>query len=158
LGNLSGTTGTALSTTVVGAATTAGAFTPTGVTVRISGGGLASAQDITFDSASNTTALAITDLTDKVNANSALKAAGITVSGSAGSALTFTNSRGEKLNVSVTGDTSNRLGFGTFLKGASSAADYTTLTGGAAYTNTTAFGTTKFEISINGAASSGNIV
>ena len=160
LGNLSGTTGTALSTTVVGASTAAAAtaFTPTGVTLRITGGGLSSAQDITFDSASTTTALAITDLGGKVGANAALKAAGITVSGSAGGALTFTSSKGEKLNVSVTGDTANSLGFGTFLKGSGSAADYATLTAGASYDNTTAFGTAKLEVSINGGASSGNIV
>jgi flagellin len=160
LGNLSGTTGTALATTVVGASTASGAtsFTPTGVTVRITGGGLSGAQDITFDSASNTSALAITDLTDKVTANAALKAAGISVSGSAGGALTFTSAKGEKLNVQVTGDTANVLGFGTFLKGASNAADYSTITAGAAYNNTTQYGIAKFEVSINGAASSGNVV
>jgi flagellin len=158
LGNLSGTTGAAVSTTVAGGNTASGAtaFTPTGVTVRISGGGLSSAQDITFDSASNTSALAITDLTGKVDSNAALKAAGITVSGSAGGALTFTSAKGEKLNVSVTGDTANVLGFGTFLKGSGSTADYNTLTAGAAYNNTTAFGTTKLEVSINGGASSSN--
>src|SRR5215831_274059 len=160
LGNLSGMTGTALATTVTSGntASAATAFTPTGVTVRITGGGLTGAQDITFDSASTTAALAITDLTDKVSANSALKAAGITVSGSAGGALTFTSARGEKLNVQVTGDTSNVLGMGTFLKGASSAADYSTITAGAAYDNTTKYGTARFEFSINGAASSGNVV
>jgi flagellin len=126
--------------------------------VRISGGGLSSAQDITFDSASTTSALAITDLTNKIASNSALKAAGITVSGSAGGALTFTSARGEKLSVQTTGDTANVLGMGTFLKGAGSAADYSTITAGAAYDNTTAYGTAKFEFSINGAASSGNVV
>jgi len=160
LGNLSGTTGTALATTVTSGNTAAAAtaFTPTGVTVRITGGGLTGAQDITFDSASTTAALAITDLTDKVSANAALKAAGITVSGSPGGPLTFTSAKGEKLDVQVTGDTSNVLGMGTFLKGASNAADYTTLTAGAAYDNTTKYGTAKFEFSINGAASSGNVV
>ena len=79
LGNLSGNYRHCAGTTVVGASTAAAgaAFTPTGVTMRISGGGLSSAQDITFDSASNTTALAITDLGGKVSANAALKAAGL---------------------------------------------------------------------------------
>jgi flagellin len=160
LGNLSGTTGTTISTTVVGASTAAAgsAFTPTGVTLRISGGGLASAQDITFDSGSTTTALAIADLKTKLAANASLQSAGISVSGNAGGALTFTSSKGEVMNVSVTGDTANSLGFGTFLRGSGSAADYTTLTGGAAYDNTTAFGTAKFEFSINGGASSSNVV
>ena len=160
LGNLSGTTGTALATTVVGGNTAAAAtaFAPTGVTVRITGGGLSSAQDITFDSASTTTALALTDLTNKVNGSAALKAAGITVSGSPGGALTFTSAKGEKIDVSVTGDTANSLGFGTFLKGSGNAADYTALTAGAAYASGTAYGTAKLEFSINGAASTGNIV
>ena len=160
LGNLSGTTGTALATTVVGASTAAAgaAFVPTGVTLRISGGGLSSAQDITFASGSNTTALALTDLAGKVDGNAALKAAGITVSGSAGGALTFTSTKGEKLDVQVTGDTANSLGFGTYLNGSGNVADYSTLTAGAAYNNATALGTAKVEISINGAASAGNII
>jgi flagellin len=161
LGNFSaGTTGASLATTVVSGNTAAAAtaFTPTGVTVRIGGGGLSAEQDITFDSASNTTALAITDLVGKIGANTALKAAGITVSGTAGGPLTFTSPRGEKLSVMVTGDTANSLGMGTFVAGAGSAADYTTLAAGAAYDNTTAFGTTKFEFSLNGAASSSNVL
>jgi flagellin len=160
LGNLSGTTGTALATTVVGANTAAAAtaFVPTGVTLRISGGGLATAQDITFDAASNTTALAITDLTNKVTANAALAAAGITVSGTATNPLTFTSAKGEAFNVQVTGDTAASLGFGNFLKGSGSVADYNTLTAGAAYDNTTALGQAQLEFSINGAASSGNIL
>src|SRR5439155_12918122 len=42
LGNLSGTTGTALSTTTTGASSAAAgaSFTPSGVTLRLSGGGL----------------------------------------------------------------------------------------------------------------------
>jgi flagellin len=161
LGNFSsGTTGASLATTVVSGNTAAAAtsFTPTGVTVRIGGGGLATEQDITFDSASNTTALAITDLIGKVSSNAALKAAGITVSGTAGGPLTFTSPRGEKLSVMVTGDTANSLGMGTFVAGAGSAADYTTLTAGSAYDNTAAYGTTKFEFSINGASSSSNVL
>jgi flagellin len=94
----------------------------------------------------------------KIGANSVLKAAGITVSGTAGGPLTFTSPRGEKLSVMVTGDTANSLGMGTFVAGAGSAADYTTLAAGSAYDNTTAFGTTKFEFSLNGAASSSNVL
>lgn len=161
LGNFAaGTTGAAVATAVVGDTTAASgaAFTPTGVTVRISGGGLIAAQDITFESTSNTTALAITDLASKVGSNTALKAAGITVSGAAGGALTFTSARGEKLDVLVTGDATNTLGMGTFAAGAGGAADYTTLTAGAAYDNTVSFGTAKFEFSINGMASNGNVL
>src|SRR5262249_17323420 len=83
---------------------------------------------------------------------------GITVSGSAGGALTFTSAKGEKIDVQVTGDTANSLGFGTFLKGSGNSADYTSLTAGAAYSSATAFGTAKLEYSINGGASAGNIL
>jgi flagellin len=161
LGNFSGgVTGSAVTTTTVGGntAATTTAFTPAGVTVRISGGGLSAAQDITFDAASTNVDSAITDLTNKVSANSALKAAGITVSGSAGGALTFTSARGEKLNVMATGDTANVLGLGTFLGGAGNAVDYTTKTAGAAYDNTTKKGTTTLEFSLNGGASNGNSI
>jgi flagellin len=160
LGNLSGTTGTAIAASVSGAATAAAgaAFAPTGVTLRIGGGGMAAAQDITFDSASVTTALAITDLTNKIAANASLKAAGITVSGAPGGALTFTSVRGEKVSVLATGDTANSLGLGTFLAGTGNAADYATLQAGGAYNNATAYGIAKFEISVNGAASSTNVV
>ncbi|MDE3165487.1 MAG: flagellin, partial [Acidobacteriota bacterium] len=161
LGNFaSGTTGASIATTVTGAntaATTTG-FNPTGVTVRIAGGGLSSAQDITFDSASTTIDLALTDLINKVGGSSSLKAAGISVSGTPGGPLTFTSARGEQLSVMVTGDTSNRLGLGTFVAGSGTTADYTTLTAGAAYNNATAFGMADFEFSLNGAASNGNAV
>jgi flagellin len=155
LGELSGTTGNATTSTVTGATTTAGSFTPTGVTVRISGAGLTGPVDFTFDSGSTTTALAITDLTAQVNGSGTLAAAGITVSGSAGSSLVFTNARGEKFNVEVTGDTANQLGFGSFVAGASNAVDYSTIQG-AAYVATTSFGSAHLEFSLNGAASDTN--
>ena len=81
LGNLTGSAGTPISVTVAGAATAGAltAFNPTNVTVRITGAGLVAAQDITFDALSTTTALALTDLTNKIGANASLKAAGISV-------------------------------------------------------------------------------
>src|SRR5262249_27099940 len=126
LGNFSsGVTGTAVTTTTVGGNTalTTTLFNPAGVTVRISGGGLGTAQDITFDAASATVDSALVDLTNKVDANAALKAADITVSGTPGGPLTFTSAHGEKLNVMATGDTANVLGLGTFLGGAGNAPD-----------------------------------
>ena len=159
MGNVQGVTsqGADIATTVAGGVTTAGAFTPTNVTVRITGGGLSKAVDLTFDSGSNTTALAITDLTSKVAGNASLQAAGITVSGSAGSALTFTSAQGEQLNVMVTGDLDNSLGFGSFVAGSGGAASYTAITG-AAYDEAAANGTAHLEFSFNGAVSSANAV
>src|SRR5207237_4346565 len=96
---------------------TAGAFPPTGVSVRITGACLTSPVDLPFGAGSTTTALAFTDLINQVSTNNSLIAAGITVSGAAGGALTFTNARGEKFSVSATGDTSNILGLGSFSAG-----------------------------------------
>ncbi len=157
MGNLaSGTTGTAISSTVTGGSTTAGSITsPANVAFQISGGGLTSPVTLNLNSASNTTALAITDITSQVAGNASLKAAGITVSGSAGSPLVFTDSYGNKMNVEVTGDTTNKLGFGSFVAGATpTSANYTTITG-AALNTSTALGTAKFGFSIGGGASNG---
>lgn len=157
MGNLaSGTTGEAVATTVAGVATTAGAFVPTNVTVRISGGGLNDAVDLTFDAGSTTTALAISDLISKVSSNAALQAAGITVSGAAGEALVFTSARGETLNVMVTGDTANALGFGSFVAGAAGAVEYTSIQG-AAYAGT-GTGDAVLEFSFNGGLSAANSI
>jgi flagellin len=165
LGNVdSAGLGTAISNTVTGAATAASAtaFVPTGVTVRITGAGMTSPVDLTFDSGSTTATLAIADLTAKVAANSALQAAGITVSfgGTSTDPLVFSNARGEKFSVMATGDTANVLGLGSFVAGAGSAVDYTTVTG-AAYVNTGAtgaYGTAGLQFSLNGEASSANTV
>jgi flagellin len=146
LGNFgAGADGTAVGSTVTGGATTAGAFTPTGVTVRITGASLASPVDITFDSSSTTLAAAVTDLVNKVGADTNLRAAGITVA--------------QSFNVEVTGDTSNVLGLGSFVAGtvAGNKVDYTTLTGGA-YNNAVSSGVAHMEFSINGGASNGNAV
>jgi len=62
------------------------------------------------------------------------------------------------VNITVTGDTSNQLGFGTFV-GNAAAPDYTTLTGNTYTTNAgNKYGTADLEFSINGAASNANQV
>jgi flagellin len=158
MGNFSsGSTGTAISSTVTGGNTTAGSIsTPTNVAFQISGGGLTSPVTLNLGSGSTTTAAAITDITNQVANNASLKAAGITVSGSAGSPLVFTDAYGNKMNVEVTGDTTNALGFGSFVAGATPTdASYSTITGSALNT-ATALGTAKFGLSINGGASNGS--
>ncbi len=158
MGNFSsGSTGTAIASTVAGGNTTAGAITtPANVSFQISGGGLTSPVTLNLASGSTTTAAAITDITSQVSASNALKAAGITVSGSAGSPLTFTDSYGNKMNVQVTGDTANRLGFGSFVAGATPAnSSYSTITG-TGFSTATALGTAQLGFSINGGASNGS--
>lgn len=155
MGNIaSGSTGTAISSTVTGGATTAGAISsPANVAFQISGGGLTSPVTLNLNSASTTTATAITDIASQVAGSSALKAAGITVSGSAGSPLVFTDAYGNKMNVQVTGDTANQLGFGSFVAGATpTAADYSTITG-TGFSTATALGSAVLGFSIDGGAS-----
>jgi flagellin len=154
MGNLTGTTGTALASTVQGVATAAAGnlFVPTNVTVRIAGGDLAAAVDLTLSPASTTTAAAIDDLTAQINGNAQLQAAGITVSGVPGGSLTFSNARGETFSVETTGDTANALGLGSFVAGASGAVDYTQVTG-TPYDNTVSWGFAHLEFSINGGPS-----
>jgi flagellin len=154
MGNLTGTAGTALATTVTGVATAAAGdlFVPTNVTIRIAGGNLAAPVDITLSAASTTMAAAIADLASEINGNVQLQAAGISVSGAPNAPLTFTSARGEEFSVEATGDTSNALGLGSFVAGAGGTVDYTSIQG-AAYDNTVSTGFAHLEFSINGGPS-----
>lgn len=159
MGNLSGITGTAITSTVTGGVTAnAGASisSPTHVAFQISGGGLTSPITLNLGSGSTTEGAAVSDITNQVANNLTLKAAGITVSGGTGNnPLVFTNSYGNKMNVEVTGDTSNALGFGSFVAGATPTnASYTTISG-VGFTSA-ALGTAQLGFSINGGASNGN--
>ncbi len=156
LGNLqSATLGSSLASTVTGGATTAGPLTnPGSVVFQISGGSLTSPVSLTLNSSSTTTAAAISDLANQVANNSALQAAGISVSGSAGNPLVFTDSSGETFNVQVTGDTAGVLGFGSFV-GNGGAADYQSIIG-TGFTQNAAYGNAKLEFSFGGGASAAN--
>jgi flagellin len=79
-----------------------------------------------------TVAQALTALTSAVAANSSLQAAGISVqTATAGSALVFANSRGERFEVLSSGDLSGSLGLGSYRRsgGVTGTFDYTTITG-----------------------------
>ena len=155
MGNLTGTTGAALATTVTGVATAAAGdlFVPANVTIRIAGGNLAAPVGLTLSPASTTTDAAIADLTSQINGNAQLQAAGISITSAPGDpAVTFTNARGEEFSVEATGDTSNALGLGSFVAGAGGAVDYTSIQG-AAYDNTVSWGSAHLEFSINGGPS-----
>jgi flagellin len=155
MGNLKGTAGVALATTVSGVVTAAAGTpfaAPSNVTVRITGASLAAPVDIKLNAAYGTTALAIADLAAKVAGNPQLQAAGISVSGTAGSSLTFTGASGEIFSVQAAGDTADALGLGSFVAGAGGAVDYTSIQG-TAYDNTVSTGTAHLEFSINGGKS-----
>lgn len=131
-------TGKTLNITFTGAAAAAaaGATFDNGkdLTFRIEGGGLTDAVDLNIDvSAGETVGSVLGELSTAFSASTALSAAGFTLSATAGSALVFTNTRGERFRVLVSGDEQNNLGLGTYLRGGSGGTDplYTEITGGA---------------------------
>jgi flagellin len=140
LGNVTSTsnpTGLTLTNTVTGGAATAAAATTFGaggagtIGVRFQGANLTSAIDISLTVAAGTTIeQALESLTSAVSANSALQSAGISAqTATAGSALVFANSRGERFEVLASGDLQNRLGLGSFRSstGAGGTFDYSTV-------------------------------
>jgi flagellin len=142
LGNVTSTTnptGASLANTVTGGSTTAAAATTFGasgagtVTVRFQGAGLSAPVDIDLTVAAGTTIdQALNTLSTAVAANASLQAAGIaTATTTPGSALVFSNSRGERFEVLSSGDLNNRLGLGSFRAsgGASGSFDYAAITG-----------------------------
>jgi flagellin len=141
-------------------------LTSDNIKVRIQGGGLSSPVDIELNATtagSTTVTDVLTDLASRVANNSSLQAAGITLStSSAGNNLVFKSNSGETFNVSVTGDTQNKLGFGSFKADASASFDYSTITGTGALTPKwdPAFSsqTATVGISLNGGATVGNSV
>jgi flagellin len=168
LGNYTSTSnpeGKSMSTTVTGHAASAAGVSTFGATgagdivFRLQGAGMTSPVNVTVTVVAGTTVTeAIADLSAQVANDSTLKAAGITLTGSAaGANLVFTSIRGESFDVQVTGDVQDHFGLGSFKTGSASAFDYATITG-SAYDNTTAYGSAVMQFSINGADSSGNAV
>ncbi len=161
MGNLqssSGSAGTAVATSATGGNTTSGAFDPNalGVTVQISGAGMANPVSINFNASDLTAGAAITDLQTQIQQNASLQAAGITMSGSAGGPLTFTSSTGGTFSVQSTGDTQNVLGLGNVSTSAaaSSPAFYSTITA-AAPPSVASNGLTNLAFSLDGGATGG---
>jgi flagellin len=119
LGNHSSGTGTSLDYIVTGgssASSTGTTFSAArNVFVRVQGGSLQTAVDLTIAVTTSTTVdTALTSLSSLVANNSTLAAAGITVTTSAaGSAVAFTSKRGENFEVSAVNDIGNRLGLGS---------------------------------------------
>ena len=163
LGNVTSTsnpTGLTLANTVTGGSATAGAATTFGgsgagtVTVRFQGANLTSAVniDLAVTGGTTTVATALASLTSAVASNATLQAAGITVqTATAGSALVFANSRGERFEVLSSGDLSNSLGLGSFRKstGLNGTFDYSSVTGaGGLFSGTAA----TLDVSVGGGA------
>jgi flagellin len=160
LGNVTSSsdpTGKALTNTVTGGAAAAAAATTFGasgagtVIFRIQGSGLASPVDLQIAvTAAETIDTALIALQSAVSSNASLQAAGITLTtATAGSALVFSNRRGEAFDVATSGDLNNRFGFGSFQSsaGASGTFEYNTVTGAA---GTFAAAAQTLEFSLNG--------
>ena len=153
LGNYSAAAkGTVLAATATGAAGVAGSFTGGEVLKwRFEGAGLTSAVDITLNAAAETAAVYAGRFQTEVGNNATLAAAGITMTGTSPAGLVFTAANGDKLRVSLTGDTANRLGMGSFKLGAANAQEYAAITVAAdAPDNADA---TRFSFSFNGGTS-----
>ncbi len=151
---------TALGLTAGTSSTTHKAVASDSITLRFQGSGLTSPVDITLNTlvaGTTTTADLLADLQTKISNSGALNGAGISLSTSAvGNNLVFTSSKGEQFQVLATGDSSNLLGLGSHLSGASGAVDYTTITAGTAYSTSGHAGTVSFQASLNGESSSVN--
>jgi len=160
LGNVtssSNPTGKTLQNTITGGTASAASSTAFGVSgagaviVRFQGAGLAAPVDIALTVGSATTIdQALANLTSLVATSSGLQAGGIVATtAAAGSALVFTSNRGERFEVSASGDLNNRLGLGSYrsLSGASGAFDYSTIS---AAGGTHAIAAETLEFSIGG--------
>jgi flagellin len=100
--------------------------------------------------AAETIDTALIALQSAVSSNASLQAAGITLTtATAGSALVFSDGRGEAFDVATSGDLNNRFGFGSFQSsaGASGAFEYSTVTGAG---GTFAAAAQTLEFSLNG--------
>ena len=163
LGNVTSSsdpTGLSLTNTVTGGDNTAAdaaTFGATGagtIKVRIQGASLTGPVDLSLNVASGTTVQqAISDLSTQVASNSALQAAGITLSShSSATQLVFSSNRGEQFDVQASGDVNNNLGLGSYRgsTGAGGTFDYSTITG-ASGTFATG-GSESLEFSIGGGA------
>ncbi len=153
----SASTGASLNTTVqsAGALASGTVATSDSIQVQFNGAGMTSPVTLhlaTTVGGTTTAASVIADLTSQVANNSALSAAGISVtSNTSGNNLVFTDSKGAQFQVAVTGDSSNTLGLGSFKADANGKFDYSTITGGAFTAPAVAAST--LDISLNGGKS-----
>jgi flagellin len=136
------------------------------IRVRIQGGSLDSPVELSLNQTTGGTTTVesvLTDLTSRVVNNSSLQSAGITLStAAAGNNLVFKSASGESFEVSVTGDSENKLGFGSFVVNASNEFDYSTITSASALTpafeRAYSTQTATLEVSLNGGAGSSNAI
>ena len=153
LGNVTGTTGTgnALSSTLTGNAYNGTFATADALSISIAGAGLSSpvTLNVTANTGAGSAASTAVLIQQAVAANSTLAAAGITVSNTAGH-LDFTSATGGAVSASITGDSQNVLGYGSFI-GTGAA---TSVTAGSAFAAPAADGNVYLDLSLDGKSSS----
>ncbi len=159
----SASTGAPLTTTVssgIGAATSGNTAVTSSdaIQVKFSGAGMSSPVTLTVNTTSGTTTQAqvLAALQSQVANNSALAAAGITLSSGLGAqtgTVAFSDSQGQQFQVAVTGDSENLLGFGSFSADSNGNFDYTSIKGTAALPSATGSGSGTLDISLGGGAS-----
>ncbi len=153
LGNVTGTTGTgnALSSTLTGNAYNGTFAIADALSISVAGAGLSSpvTLNVTANTGAGSAASTAVLIQQAVAANSTLSAAGITVSNTAGH-LDFTSATGGAVSASITGDSQNVLGYGSFI-GTGAA---TSVTAGSAFAAPAADGNVYLDLSLDGKSSS----
>src|SRR5271157_1306945 len=142
--------GNSLSSPLAGNAFNGNFATADSLTVTVEGAGLASPVNLNVTAFTGAGSAVFTaDLIQAaVLANPALAAAGITVSDANGP-LNFTSAQGGAVKVSITGDSQNVLGYGSFVGTAAA----TSATAGSVFAQSTADGTVDLDLSLDGGSS-----
>jgi flagellin len=143
--------GTALASSLTGAAYSGNFATADALSITVEGAGVTTPQtlSVTANTGAGSAASTAVLIQQAVAANTALAAAGITVSNTAGH-LDFTSATGGAVDVSIAGDTQNVLGYGSFV-GTGAA---TSATAGGAFAQSTADGVVTLDLSLDGGTSS----
>jgi flagellin len=130
------------------------------IQVQFTGAGMSSPVTLSLSSTAGVTKMSdlLTSLTSQVANNSALAAAGISLTtGSSGNNLVFTDNQGQNFQVAVTGDSTNALGFGSFTSDSNGDFSYSSISGSSALPTTSSTGVSSsgtLNISLNGGATS----
>jgi flagellin len=152
LGNVTGTTGTgnALASTLTGNAYNGNFATADALSISVQGAGLSSpvVLSVTANTGAGSAASTAVLIQQAVAANTTLAAAGITVSNTAGN-LNFTSATGGAVSASVSGDSQNVLGYGSFVAPAA-----TSVTAGTGFATPGADGNVYLDLSLDGGSSS----
>ena len=144
--------GNTVATTLSGAAYNGTFATADTLNVRIEGAGLTGHVDlgaITANTGGGSAVSTAALIQTAVAANAALAAAGITVSSTAGP-LVFKSAQGGSLKVTISGDSANVLGFGSFV-----GPEATSFTAGTAYADPGASGNVILDLSLAGGSGQG---